>query len=444
MVWDMHVETVPELCNPTLWRYKGEGNANVILALRSPHGRFGGVVLRLRKGGVLMHGEQQTPEMPSFLISYTRDVLVPLFGNQYTGETKLLQVTPEFLQSLAEAIEPFRPAKRRHAGIDIHQEFALLMPDYTVFTSSAGVTLAVELKPKWGFLPTSSFIKPENSVKRLTCRTCMHQHLRRMQGDQTEEIIDYCPLDLFSCDESRLRKSLPQLIKLAGNKFKLFIQGEKIDIGQDGWHTRLNEFFQITDDPVNDSHQSNTLYQALIDLLIKAIANERGLFDRLRYLQKTLDSLDIEGIYMLDLIQQGQLLEPKLEEWKKTVELYLQRTQETSHMPAGPLALKDMTLDEQRQLLYEFLLSTTLKDCSVMFSFRKPDDNSDSTLSGSLFNSDDVKRLEVGNFLDHVEYRAKLLDLDPKPVTKLPYYFNLDTEIVKCYQKRELPRECCE
>jgi len=53
-----------------------------------------------------------------------------------------------------------------------------------------------------------------------------------MQGDQTVEIIDYCPLDLFSCDESRLRKSLPQLIKLAGNKFKLFIQGEKIDIGQ--------------------------------------------------------------------------------------------------------------------------------------------------------------------------------------------------------------------
>jgi len=45
------------------------------------------VVLRLRKGGVLMHVEQQTPEMPSFLISYTRDVLVPLFGNQYTGET---------------------------------------------------------------------------------------------------------------------------------------------------------------------------------------------------------------------------------------------------------------------------------------------------------------------------------------------------------------------
>ncbi|CAG8550023.1 314_t:CDS:2 [Paraglomus brasilianum] len=442
MVWDMHVETVPELCNPTLWRYKGEGNANVILALRSPHERFGGVVLRLRKGGVLMHDEQQTPEMPSFLISYTRDVLVPLFGNQYTGETKLLQVTPEFLQSLAEAIEPSRPAKRRHIGIDVHQEFALLMPDYTVFTSSAGVTLAVELKPKWGFIPTSSFIKPENSVKRLTCRTCMHQHLRHMQGDQTVEIIDYCPLDLFSCDESRLRKSLPQLIKLAGNKFKLFIQGEKIDIGQDGWHTKLNEFFQITNDFVNDSHQSNTPYQLFVDLLVKAIVNEQGLFQRLRSLQKSLDSLDIEGIYLLDLIQQGQLLEPNLEEWKKTVEVYLKRMEETA---AGPLVLKDMTLDEQRQSLYEYLLSATLKDCSIMFSFQKPDDNCDRTLSGSLFNhSDDVKRLEIGNILDYVEYRVKLLDLDPKSVTKLPYYYDLDTEIVKCYQKRELHRECYE
>jgi len=74
------------------------------------------------------------------------------------------------------------------------------------------------------------------------------------------------------------------------------------------------------------------LYQLFIDLLVKAIVNERGLFDRLRYLQKTLDSLDIEGIYMLDLVQQGQLLEPKLEDWKKTVELYLGRMKETGRM----------------------------------------------------------------------------------------------------------------
>jgi hypothetical protein len=44
------------------------------------------MVLRLRKRSAPMHAERQTPEAPSFIVTYVREVVVPLFGENYATE----------------------------------------------------------------------------------------------------------------------------------------------------------------------------------------------------------------------------------------------------------------------------------------------------------------------------------------------------------------------
>ena len=57
----------------------------------------------------------------------------------------------------------------------------------------------------------------------------MHKYLKR---GLTDDITRYCPLDLFSLKDERVRKALEALIDCPGNNLKLFIQGMQIEIGK--------------------------------------------------------------------------------------------------------------------------------------------------------------------------------------------------------------------
>ena len=60
----------------------------------------------------------------------------------------------------------------------------LLSPLLSAVGSTASWRLAVELKPKWGFLPSSPFLAPRTAAaKRSVCRFCMHQLYKRTRGD---------------------------------------------------------------------------------------------------------------------------------------------------------------------------------------------------------------------------------------------------------------------
>ena|SRR5581483_6050276 len=104
----------------------------------------------------------------------------------------------------------------------------------------------------------------------------------------------------------------------------------------------------------------------LISLLVQVIMEEQSLFKRLKILEKTLGELDIEGINKLIVTHQPKLSEPSLEEWRLIVDEYVKRTttynENTSY-----------TFDNKQacQRIYEYLMSATLKDCSIIFSFQK-------------------------------------------------------------------------
>ncbi|RUS20594.1 LOW QUALITY PROTEIN: inositol-pentakisphosphate 2-kinase [Endogone sp. FLAS-F59071] len=348
--------TLPHLLNPALWRYKNEGNANIVLQYIGDHPDYVHHVLRLRKGdgspSAMRDADPAATEQEVFDLKYARAIVAPLIGAEYVGPvvspfpsksfTSLLEVTPMFLKSVSDAIQPHRPPRRLTKSINVEQRRAILSLDYTRLPSYYGQTLSIELKcitipsdeisdtvvtllftstqPKWGFLPTAPNIHP---AKRRACRFCMHQFLKHEEaGSGAHNISGYCPLDLFSGKDARMRRALEELMKCPQNNFKMWWKNGEIEIGDMAYVTALLDFF------AEDSHSANE--SALSDLLVRIFQTE-PLLTRLKRLQCTLDSLDIEGIRALFTRleeENGGVREPEMEEWKEVVRRYGKRITE--------------------------------------------------------------------------------------------------------------------
>ncbi|CAG8545265.1 12613_t:CDS:2 [Ambispora leptoticha] len=486
-------DSVPsELYQTSAWKYKGEGNANIILTYIGELDDFKSTVIRLRKSeekekedslkinnqtdsGVSSNKEDehqddsmQTSSVnpQAFTVSYIQGVIAPLIGAEYTSESKLLQITPAFLQALSRSIFSHRTPDRVHKNIDFTQRYAILSPDYTKFRSnnkqqeSPINAISIEIKPKWAFIPTSTNIAASNLVKRETCRYCMHQYYKHkktqkhiiIDKQRTTIVTDYCPLDLFSLKKDRLRRAIGALISTPMNNFKLFVDGSSVDLAK------------ITEN--------------LITLLTATILKEHNLFSRLKHLQKTLDELDIEGIMKLLSSQTSSsssytrlfVAEPSLEEWRTAALRYLERTerrtdggtlQSSNSYDNSGSSIEKQPIDEAeiKQRILEFLLSTTFKDCSIIFTFQKTSlaelsTNNDNDITFfpeqvkyiSIPFSPNIKKHNSGNNSNqehhqYYKYKTVILDLDPKSILKLDYYYDLDVKIVRNfleYAEKEL------
>ncbi|RIB04632.1 inositol-pentakisphosphate 2-kinase [Gigaspora rosea] len=422
----LHIEVIPELYHKNLWKYKAEGNVNVVLVFIGKNERFFGTVLRLRKTIISNQDtsiDNETFEDQHLSVSYASSVIGPLLGDEYISKSILLKVPQTFLKELSKAILPMRPENRIYKDIDFNQHYGILTYDHTIFASDTNPTLSIELKPKWAFLPSSPFI---NSEKFHSCRFCMHKYFKK-------KVSNYCPLDLFSLDEVRLKRAIKELLSNPNNNLKMFIQGMQIHIGQDDWPTQLYEFFNFDQSSTDHKTQHQIVDQKnlLVMLLLCTILEEQILFKRLKQLQKTLDELDIEGIYKLFLEQRSNLHDPTIEEWQLIVKEYEQRIKS----PSVPHLSMDGA--QMRQRIYEFLMSTTLKDCSIIFTFQKSRFSDETKVADdtSLFFKEKVKFIPFSSDKIYFKYKVNVIDLDPKSVTKIPYYYDLDAMIVNNYMK---------
>lgn len=197
------------------WQYRGEGNANVVLAVTGD-----GTVLRVMKDG----GDgTTTAETLSMRADYCKAVQRLFFG-VHADAPETVSVSADELREIDQLVRRRRPAGRRHKSLGWAGGLAAVCPDYAVLPGRTAAVHCVEIKPKQGWLHEADAKLAPGDL----CPFCAHQYLKLSRGDVRER-SQYCPLDLFSGSRRRVERAVRGLFRTPQNNLKMFRDGVPLD-----------------------------------------------------------------------------------------------------------------------------------------------------------------------------------------------------------------------
>ncbi|KAG9035158.1 Inositol-pentakisphosphate 2-kinase [Serendipita sp. 407] len=387
----------------TDWAYVSEGGATMVFSyVGQKHPTFTHRVLRVRKVALGHYDEvddeeaKEEPDDPS--IAFQNSVIALLLPTDHLPKLESVHVNRQWLKELALSATNKRPELRRlKDDIDLTRKKAVLATDLV-----GGRGWAVEIKPKWAFLPNPAYLSSETRETKLrNCRFCMHSTRKTAEGEKAA--LGYCPLDLFSGDKTRVSNALASLwnawVRTEGhiNNLKIFVGGELIQPKNVG--ERLAPILLIPQESTLDE-MLPAFQKALLPLLI-----ESQLLAKLGTLQRTLDALDIEGLrhfWQKDSTRTDGAIganspDPSMIDWIEFAKDY--SGNKTRPTPPLDSSMDDATL---RFYIMGYLLSATFKDCSVI--------------------------LRLG--AEDMEDSITAIDLDPKKIERLETWENQDSRIV--------------
>lgn len=249
-------------------------------------------------------------------------------------------------------------------------------------------------------------------MKRECCRFCMHSYLRTMP------VNNFCPLDLYSKDQSRIRKALNVLLKEKPleKTLTVSINGKKVLL-----ESKIDQ--QLVSTFKNNDHADTLLQDILGHIILKD-----PILQIIKNLQMNLDEIDVEGIFLLcqQNSEYSTLVTNDINIWKNVVHRYQRRCQKEPFSRSKFIH----EVEEQRQKVYEYILSMTFKDCSLMINV---------TPKTVKNNSDKIITLGNGSSF---QYDVKVIDTDLKSIDKIPFWFELDQSIVKHATETNFEKKC--
>ncbi|KAF8891187.1 inositol-pentakisphosphate 2-kinase [Infundibulicybe gibba] len=360
---------------PKDWKYVSEGGATIVFSYIGPaNPLLDGMVLRLRK--IALGEPTHGPEPDDPMIEFQKKFHLPRLESVYLDQA--------WLKALALDHDAERPLERRQKDqIDLTRQKGVLATDLV-----CGDWIAVEIKPKWAFLPSAKHLSESTRhIKTQTCRFCMHSRMRRDMGEATS--VGYCPLDLFSGDSNRVKKAIYGLWDAWAasggtvNNLKIFVDGKTIQPTEEA---RI-----LASDVSVNGLSTNDIRESFASAL-SAFFERTPVLRLISNLQRTLDILDIEGLSQL---------------WHNT------EVSEPAYAIPSPEIL--------RYYVLAYLLSATFKDCSLIIRL-------DPLRPG-------MPTADVG-----LE-RITVIDLDPKGIERLRKWEQMDQEIAN-YNAGLEPKQC--
>ncbi|XP_043800806.1 inositol-pentakisphosphate 2-kinase isoform X3 [Apis laboriosa] len=196
--------------------YRGEGNANIVVALPQEH-----KVIRFRKSVPDNVSPDDGKQRAEREVEFVRFVASCFLG-PYTQIPEILRYDAKDITKLSEAIRPLRSDKR--CNKEIMETYATKFPDYTFLRTKfdtnlfqTNETFCVEIKPKQGYLQ-------DVDQKFQKCPYCLTQYYKLKKKMITCRST-YCPFDLFSGVETRMKSALKGLLKSPQNNLKIFKNG---------------------------------------------------------------------------------------------------------------------------------------------------------------------------------------------------------------------------
>jgi len=439
-----------------MWKYVAEGNASVVVrctadpSLSSGNdddtglcrldddddgdapplraSELEGWVLRISKRPVDVAAVEQ----------YRCRLVAPLLGEQYFSPAVRVRVRVrergaegEWMAALQRAIDATataRPVKRkqrqREQGQALCADTMLLMHNAALLPSPQPPRLlglqqhvvAVEIKPKTGFLAVSPFIAQANAVKHEFCRFCMHRQLRVLRQGEAGRNTRYCPIDLFSGEPLRVQHALRCLVDEPSNNLRLFIDGDVV-YTSDHERNSCNEAIAALLGP---AEPANNRLHTFCALVAKVLVRE-PLLPRLRDHQATLDKFDVEfvGRVYEHLVAEGVDVGHALREYELAMSSIVHPI-----VPVPVHAIEHLSRNDQLGIVRNFLVAATLKDCSIFVTMTA------AAAAAAADGATHVVRTSSGSAF---EYKLTVIDVDRKDVHKIPKYLEQDQEIVSAF-----------
>lgn len=215
----LNLNVIECIINDNNWNYKGEGNANLIIALKNEC-----QVLRIQKKDKNEMLTDSGTDIRTSILYYDK-IILPLFTNAYFKVPKLGIINDKHVNILKEKLEGLRPASRKHKTISpgyvtIFQDLTLLLKHKSLVREdviSQNPVFCIEIKPKQGWYTSSD--------KKFTkCLFCLNQYLKLSEKSILNPST-YCPLDLFSGNKTRMLKCLKSLMSNPQNNMRIFRNG---------------------------------------------------------------------------------------------------------------------------------------------------------------------------------------------------------------------------
>jgi len=404
------------------WHYKGEGNANIVIALPENN-----TVVRMMKYSDKTTATDLT-KIVWMRVNYCK-IIRQLFFNDYIDIPIPMSMAEEELCEINQYLQQDRLPNRKHKNLGWMGGLVTVYPDYTILpkpmAAATPFIYCAEIKPKQGWLHEDDR-KMTGALDK--CFFCAHQYLKLSRGD-IQTISKYCPMDLFSGCRERVKHAVKNLFHSPQNNLKIFLDGIPLDPGNNGssleW-IAASEAFGFKD--------CDQLCAFISAALLGDFDGEMPILANKEYNPSTLDleyklvmqSCNFHAVPMprhcvlhrILKMQRMQMtnFESVCAEYKK-----LQQNTQFEHVDSLILVPEDS--DEVILSPVDgYLVASTARDCSVFVTFYRT-------------SPDSYNQQPVVQFGDHCyTVCVKVSDLDPKPYSTIEKHLKRNTDVLLASQ----------
>ncbi|XP_069360800.1 inositol-pentakisphosphate 2-kinase-like isoform X1 [Maniola hyperantus] len=387
------------------FKYINEGNAHIVLHVTETN-----YVIRIIKE----NGHTTNLDTISNSVNFVNLVMVPLIFGSYNHSHEVITLSSEDIDNLHIELKEIRPKHRQVKSV--FSKFAIKAPNLVMITPNS-VNYCLELKPKEGYLS-------ETFKKASKCYYCLKQFLK-MSENQIEHRSEYCPLDLFSGNKTRMKRALLSLLRNPQNNLKLF-KNENIVYNE---NSDMKDFEDFIKNSLFDS--VNMFLDFIIDILLSngksnLIVKESPVLSTKKP-ETCIEGTNLDSKSFLHKLLEVQKLSETLE-----IDTTEQIIENLEYVPILLNQIKQHNIDltnerDRKRFLtivedkYLALISAVAKDCSIMISY-------------SVAENDNVPCVKLGE--QSIFYRVSVTDLEPKAAKTLVKRRKTEQLLLQIFEKK--------
>ena len=444
-----------------------EGMKNAIFTINTTDGVA--KVIRVRKKKI-QEKNKKILQVESEVKFY--ESLRQMIGEKYFLPIECIELDKIFEKAIEVALDEAKNKRSerfiKSTETDKNQKKTILMENHTLakpveYEEIKHNIFCIEIKPKSGKITKEilNFLNEENKrkIKNQLCNYCLRQLLKLKVGDvQTQS--GYCPAELFSLQTDKVKNAILNLLKNPQNNYKMFYNGELVYTGALGCGNdedlvihnldELNTF--LTNNlfyeklKQNKNTQKNEETEYFINLITEIILKEKELLLKIKeIIEKDRYSIKIVEPLYKKLISQDEKIFDDLYNYclfpqpSDFVEITTSQIEKENYLIFNFNEI-DKFSEELIQVAFkiikDFLLSTTMKDCSIMltlvipYEFKSPFSCTPSNPTWSYLHFNKIHDNLIESEYFYLNYRLTIIDTDFKSPENIPSYAKLDNEIM--------------